>query len=96
MNATFWKRLPSTIRVYHSLYALNRGFEITLVSLERLEHLGMFRLGHLSAFKVSLQRTCAHVNEERGDVEAPTAPPTQSNSTVDHSYRSHERDIQSN
>ncbi len=64
MNAPLWKPLPSKTRVYESLYALNQGFEITLLSLERLEHLGMFRLEELNAFKVSLERTRAEANEE--------------------------------
>jgi hypothetical protein len=64
MNAPLWKPLPSKTRVYESLYALNRGFEITLLSLERLENLGMFRLEHLNAFKVSLEHTRAQANEE--------------------------------
>ena len=78
MNATFWKPLPSTTCVYESLYALNRGFEIIHVSLERLEHLGMFRLEH----------TCAQANEERDGVEAPTTPLTQNSCRVGHSYGS--------
>ena len=85
MNATFWKPLRSTTRVYDSLYALNRGLEITLVSLELLKHLGMFRLEHLNAFKVSLEHTRAQANEERDGVEAPTTPLTQNSSTVGHS-----------
>ncbi len=64
MNAPLWKPLPNKTRVYESLYALNRGFEITLLSLERLEHLGMFRLEHLNAFKVALEHTRAEANEE--------------------------------
>jgi hypothetical protein len=43
---------------------VNRGFEITLLSLEGLEHFGMFRLEQLNAFKVSLEHTRAEVNEE--------------------------------
>jgi len=64
MNAPLCKPLPTKTRVYESLYALNRGFEITLLSLERLERLGMFRLEHLNAFKVSLEHTRAQANEE--------------------------------
>ncbi len=64
MNAPLWKPLPSKTRVYESLYALNRGFEITLLSLERLERLGMFRLEELNAFKVSMEHTRAQANEE--------------------------------
>lgn len=85
MNATFWKPLPATTCVYESLSA-NRGFEITLVSLERLEHLAMFRLEHPNAFKVLLEHTRAQANEERDGVEAPTTPLTQNSSTVGHSY----------
>jgi hypothetical protein len=88
MNPTFWRPLPSTTRVYESLYALNRGVEITLVSLERLKHLGMFRLGHLNAFDVSLEHTRAQANEERDGVEAPTTPLTQNSCRVGHSYGS--------
>lgn len=64
MNAPLWKPLPTKTRVYESLYALNRGFEITLLSLEQLERLGMFRIEHLNAFKVSLERIRAEANEE--------------------------------
>ena|SRR5437773_5706412 len=64
MNAPLWKPLPTKTQVYEFLYALNRGFEITLLSLERLERLGMFRLEHLNAFKVALERTRAEANEE--------------------------------
>jgi hypothetical protein len=46
------------------LYTLNRGFEITLLSIERLERLGIFRLEELNAFKVSLELTRAEANEE--------------------------------
>ena len=64
MNAPLWKSLPTKTRVYESLYTLNRGFEITLLSLERLERIGLFRLEHLNAFKVSLEHTRAQANEE--------------------------------
>src|SRR5437667_9525230 len=64
MNTPFWRPLPAKFRLYEALYSLNRGFEDTLVSLERLEHLGMFRLEHLNAFKVTLERTRAEANEE--------------------------------
>jgi hypothetical protein len=64
MNTPFWRPLPAKLRLYEALYALNRGFEDTLVSLERLEHLGIFRLDHLNAFKVAIERTRAEANEE--------------------------------
>ncbi len=64
MNAPFWKPLPAKLRLYEALYSLNRCFEATLLSLERLEHLGMFRLENLNAFKVTLEHTRAQANEE--------------------------------
>jgi len=39
-----WKPLPTKLRAYEAVYWLNRSFEATLLSLERLEKLGMFRL----------------------------------------------------
>jgi hypothetical protein len=64
MNAPIWKPLPAKLRLYEALYSLNRGFEATLLSLERLEHLGMFRLENLNALKVALEHTRAETNEE--------------------------------
>lgn len=64
MNAPIWKALPAKLRLYEALYSLNRGFEATLLSLERLEHLGIFRLENLNALKVSLEHTRAEANEE--------------------------------
>jgi len=64
MNAPFWRPLPAKLQLYEALYSLNRGFEATLSSLERLEHLGMFRLENLNAFKVALEHTRAQANEE--------------------------------
>jgi len=43
---------------------MNRCFEATLLSLEGLERLGMFRLEYLNAYKVSLEHTRAQANEE--------------------------------
>lgn len=64
MNAPFWRPLPTKLRLYEAVYSLNRGFEAALLSLERLEHLGLFRLEHLNAFKVSLEHTRAQANGE--------------------------------
>lgn len=64
MTGPFWKPLPAKLRVYEALYSLNRGFEATLLSLERLEHLGMFPLENLNAFKVTLEHTRAQANQE--------------------------------
>src|SRR5262249_29412481 len=41
-----------------------RGFEAALLSLERLERLGIFRLEYLNGFKVTLEHTRAEANEE--------------------------------
>jgi hypothetical protein len=46
------------------VYWLNRSFEATLLSLERLERLGMFRLEYLNEFKVRIEHTRAEANEE--------------------------------
>jgi len=64
MNAPIWKALPAKLRLYEALYSLNRGFEATLLSLERLERLGIFRLENLNALKVTLEHTRAEANEE--------------------------------
>ena len=64
MSGPFWRPQPSKTRLYESLYLMNRGFEITLQSLERLEQQGMFRLEYLNAFKVSLEHIRAQANEE--------------------------------
>ena len=63
MDATAWNP-PSKARFYESLYTLNRGFEISLLSLEQLEQLGIFGAEELKALKVSLERTRAQANEE--------------------------------
>jgi hypothetical protein len=64
MSAPFWRPLPAKLQLYEALHSLNRGFAATLLSLERLEHLGMFRLEYLNAFKVSLEHIRAEANEE--------------------------------
>jgi len=43
---------------------MNRGFQITLLSLERLEGLGFFRAEYLNAFKIELEHTRANANDE--------------------------------
>jgi hypothetical protein len=64
MNAPVWRPLPTKLHLYEALYSLNRAFEAALLSLERLERLGLFRLENLNAFKVSLEHTRAEANEE--------------------------------
>ena len=62
LRPPFWKPLPAKTRLYESLYALNRGFEFTLLSLERLEQFGMFELEFLNAYKVSLEHIRSKAN----------------------------------
>jgi hypothetical protein len=63
-NPPIWKTLPTKPRAYEALYLLNRCFEATLLSLERLEGLGLFRLEPLNGYKVILEHTRAEANEE--------------------------------
>ena len=56
--------LPAKARIYETLYALNRGFEISLLSLEQLEQLGLFEAEEMRALKISLEHTRAQANEE--------------------------------
>jgi hypothetical protein len=63
-NPPIWKALPTKPRAYEALYLMNRCFEATLLSLERLEGLGMFRLEYLNEYKVVLEHTRAEANEE--------------------------------
>src|SRR5215831_3080511 len=59
-----WKSLPTKLRAYEAVYWLNRSFEATLLSLERLEQLGIFRLEYLNEYKVRIEHTRAEANEE--------------------------------
>lgn len=59
-----WRPLPTKLRAYEAVYGLNRSFEATLLSLERLERLGMFRLEYLNEYKIRLEHTRAEANEE--------------------------------
>ena len=47
-----WRPLPTKLRAYEAVYWLNRSFEAALLSLERIERLGMFRLEYLNEYKV--------------------------------------------
>ena len=55
---------PTKLHAYEALQTLNRCFEATLLSLERLEHLGLFRLEFLNAYRVTLEYTRAQANDE--------------------------------
>jgi predicted nucleic acid-binding Zn-ribbon protein len=59
-----WKSLANKPRAYEALHLLNRCFEATLLSLERLEGLGIFRLESLNEYKVILEHARAETNEE--------------------------------
>ena len=59
-----WRPLPTKLRAYEAVYWLNRSFEATLMSLERLEQLGIFRLEYLNEYKVRIEHTRAEANEE--------------------------------
>lgn len=59
-----WRSLPIKLRAYEAVYWLNRSFEATLLSLERLEQLGLFRLEYLNEYKVRIEHTRAQANEE--------------------------------
>jgi hypothetical protein len=59
-----WRPLPTKLRAYESVYLLNRSFEAALMSLERLEQLGIFRLEYLNEYKVRIEHTRAEANEE--------------------------------
>lgn len=63
MDATAWNP-PSKARLYESLYRLNRGFEISLLSLAQLEQLGIFGAEEMRALKTALEHTRAETNEE--------------------------------
>jgi hypothetical protein len=59
-----WRPRPTKLRAYEAVYWLNRSFEAALLSLERLERLGMFRLEYLNEYKIRLEHTRAEANEE--------------------------------
>ena len=59
-----WQFRPAKVHAYEALQTLNRCFEATLLTLERLEHLGIFRQEFLNAYKVTLEYTRAQANDE--------------------------------
>lgn len=59
-----WQFRPTKLDAYEALQTLNRCFEATLLSLERLEHLGLFRLEFLNAYRITLEYTRAQANDE--------------------------------
>lgn len=61
---SFAGQRPTKLHAYEALQTMNRCFEATLLSLERLEHLGLFRLEFLNAYRVTLEYTRAQANDE--------------------------------
>ena len=59
-----WQFRPTKLHAYEALQTLNRCFEATLLSLQRLEQLGLFRLEYLNAYRVTLEYTRTQANEE--------------------------------
>jgi len=59
-----WQLRPTKLHAYEALQTLNRCFEATLLTLERLEHLGLFRQEFLNAYRVTLEYTRSQANDE--------------------------------
>ena len=59
-----WQLRPTKLHAYEALQTLNRCFEATLLSLERLEHLGLFRQEFINAYRVTLEYTRSRANDE--------------------------------
>jgi len=64
MNGPAWKPQVQKLHIYEGIFNLNRAFHATLLSLERLEHLGFFRAEYLNACKIELEHTRANANDE--------------------------------
>ena len=59
-----WQFRPTKLHAYEALQTLNRCFEATLLSLARLDSLGLFRQEFLNAYRVTLEYTRAQANDE--------------------------------
>ena len=59
-----WQFRPIKLRAYEALHTLNRCFQATLLSLNHLEQLGVFRPEYLDGFKVTLEHTRCWANQE--------------------------------
>lgn len=59
-----WQLRPTKLHAYEALQTLNRCFEATLLSLERLEHLGLFRQEFLNAYRITVEYIRAQANDE--------------------------------
>src|SRR5262249_23397379 len=59
-----WTFRPTKLHAYEALLSLNRCFEATLLSLVRLDPLGLFRQEFLNAYRIPLECTRAQANDE--------------------------------
>ena len=59
-----WQFRPTKLNAYEALQTLNRCFEATILSLERLDHLGLFRQEFLNAYRITVEYTRAQANDE--------------------------------
>jgi len=64
MSENTRRPLTTKVHLYQALYLFNRGFEITLAGLKRLEELGVFRNEDLSDYEVMLELTRSEANDE--------------------------------
>jgi hypothetical protein len=64
MNENTRRPLTTKVHLYQALYLFNRGFEITLAGLKRLQELGVFREENLSEYEVMLELTRSEANDE--------------------------------
>ncbi len=64
MSENTRRPLTTKVHLYQALYLFNRGFDITLAGLKRLEELGVFREENLSTYEVRLESARAEANEE--------------------------------
>src|SRR5215469_11852858 len=59
-----WQLRPTKLHAYEALQTLNRCFEATLLTLERMDHLGLFRQEYLNAYRITVEYTRAQANDE--------------------------------
>jgi hypothetical protein len=55
MNESLRRLLTTKVHLYHALYLFNRGFDLTLAGLKRLEELGVF-INETSASRFTLMK----------------------------------------
>jgi len=64
MSENARRPLTTKVHLYQALYLFNRGFDITLAGLKRLEEFGVFREENLSEYEVMLELTRSEANDE--------------------------------